>query len=119
MNRLPSLPCVRCGCLHFLFRCKPNSRHRQRSPRLRRRIRRRSPRPAAREGSKEMPTKKRRGNPFAPEPAPALPPGMTGSDANDPRAKLAPGLYDAGEAADGHQAPPAAQKAGRVSTRDH
>src|SRR2546429_1146135 len=37
-------------------------------------------------------------NPFAPEPAPALPPGMTGSDVNDPRAKLAPGLYDAGEA---------------------
>jgi hypothetical protein len=40
-------------------------------------------------------------NPFAPEPAPALPPGMTGSDANDPRAKLAPGLFDAGEAAMG------------------
>ena len=37
-------------------------------------------------------------NPFAPEPAPALPPGMTGSDVNDPRAKLTPGLYDAGEA---------------------
>src|ERR1700722_4528050 len=36
-------------------------------------------------------------DPFAPEPAPALPPGMIGSDANDPRAKLAPGLYDAGE----------------------
>src|SRR6202030_1737087 len=36
-------------------------------------------------------------DPFAPEPAPALPPGMTGSDANDPRAKLSPGLYDAGE----------------------
>jgi hypothetical protein len=36
-------------------------------------------------------------NPFAPEPAPALPPGMTGSDANDPRAKLTPGLYNAGE----------------------
>jgi hypothetical protein len=36
-------------------------------------------------------------NPFAPEPAPTLPPGMTGSDANDPRAKLTPGLYDAGE----------------------
>jgi hypothetical protein len=36
-------------------------------------------------------------NPFAPEPAPALPLGMKGSDANDPRAKLAPGLYDAGE----------------------
>jgi hypothetical protein len=36
-------------------------------------------------------------NPFAPEPATALPPGMMGSDVNDPRAKLAPGLYDAGE----------------------
>jgi hypothetical protein len=41
------------------------------------------------------------GNPFAPEAAPALPPGMTGSDVNDPRAKLAPGLYDAGEASMG------------------
>ncbi len=40
---------------------------------------------------------------FAPEPAPTLPPGMTGSDANDPRAKLAPGLYDAGEASLGIQ----------------
>ena len=40
-------------------------------------------------------------NPFAPEPAPLLPPGMTGSDANDPRAKLTPGLYDAGEASMG------------------
>jgi len=36
-------------------------------------------------------------NPFLPEPAPSLPPGMTGSNANDPRAKLTPGLYDAGE----------------------
>jgi len=36
-------------------------------------------------------------NPFAPQPAPPLPPGMTGSDASDPRAKLTPGLYDAGE----------------------
>ena len=41
------------------------------------------------------------GNPFAPQPAPVLPPGMTGSDANDPRAKLTPGLYDAGEASMG------------------
>ena len=38
---------------------------------------------------------------FAPEPAPALPEGMKGSDVNDPRAKLAPGLYNAGEAAMG------------------
>lgn len=40
-------------------------------------------------------------NPFAPKPAPPLPPGMTGSDPNDPRAKLTPGLYDAGESAMG------------------
>ena len=38
-------------------------------------------------------------NPFAPEPAPALPAGMTGSDTNDPRTKLTPGVYNAGEAA--------------------
>jgi hypothetical protein len=36
-------------------------------------------------------------DPFAPEPAPTLAPGMTGSDTNDARAKLTPGLYDAGE----------------------
>jgi hypothetical protein len=40
-------------------------------------------------------------NPLAPEPAPPLPAGMTGSDANDPRARLRPGMYDAGEAAMG------------------
>ena len=38
---------------------------------------------------------------FAPKPAPPLPPGMTGSDVNDPRAKLKAGLYDAGEVAMG------------------
>src|SRR5688500_2634645 len=38
-------------------------------------------------------------NPFAPEPAGPLPPGMTGSDATDPRAKLTPGFFGAGEAA--------------------
>jgi hypothetical protein len=41
------------------------------------------------------------GNPFAPESAPPLPAGMTGSDTSDPRAKLSPGWYDAGEAAMG------------------
>src|SRR6266404_10009109 len=40
-------------------------------------------------------------NPFAPQPAPPLPAGMTGSDVNDPRANLSPGMYDAGEAARG------------------
>ncbi len=53
-----------------------------------------SPTPAAQEPEEER-------NPFAPEAAPALPPGMTGSDVNDPRAKLSAGLYDAGEAAMG------------------
>ena len=41
--------------------------------------------------------KKAEADPFAPEPAPPLPAGMTGSDANDPRYKLKPGLFDAGE----------------------
>jgi len=40
-------------------------------------------------------------NPFALQTAPPLPAGMTGSDANDPRAKLSPGVYDAGEASMG------------------
>ncbi len=63
---------------------------------------------AKQEPSKQEPAKKEtvdepeeERNPFAPEPAPALPPGMTGSDANDPRAKLTPGLYDAGDASMG------------------
>ncbi|HEY2360654.1 MAG TPA: hypothetical protein VGK36_06040 [Candidatus Angelobacter sp.] len=54
-----------------------------------------SPTPAAQEPEEEDK------NPFAVEPAPPLPPGMTGSDTNDPRGKLAPGLYNAGEAAMG------------------
>ena len=40
-------------------------------------------------------------NPFAPEKADPLPAGMAGSDVNDPRTKLTPGFYDAGEAAMG------------------
>jgi hypothetical protein len=40
-------------------------------------------------------------NPFAPQPPPTLPPGMKGSDTNDPRAHLSPGLYNAGETAMG------------------
>lgn len=35
------------------------------------------------------------------EPAPKLPAGMTGADTNDPRAKLTPGWYDAGEVSSG------------------
>ncbi len=54
-----------------------------------------APTPAAQDADEEE------RNPFVPEPAPALQPGMTGSDTNDPRAKLAPGLYNAGEASMG------------------
>ena len=43
------------------------------------------------------------GNPFTPQAAPPLPPGMTGSTLNDPRVGLKSGLYDAGEAASGMQ----------------
>jgi hypothetical protein len=42
-------------------------------------------------------------NPFAPQPPPALPPGMTGSSTTDPRYALKSGLYDAGETAMGLQ----------------
>ena len=54
-----------------------------------------SPSPAAK------PANQAPSNPFAPQPAPPLPAGMTGSDVNDPRFKLTPGLYNAGEAAVG------------------
>ena len=57
-----------------------------------------APSPAASPAAKDAEDE---ANPFAPEPAPALPPGMTGSNVDDPRAKLSPGLYDAGEAAMG------------------
>ena len=57
--------------------------------------------PAAPPSDKDAEKKAAEDNPFAPEPAPALPPGMTGSDVNDPRYKLTPGLYDAGETAMG------------------
>jgi hypothetical protein len=54
-----------------------------------------SPQPA--KPAETKPTDQAERNPFAPEPAPPLPAGMTGSDTNDPRAKLAPGMYDAAE----------------------
>jgi len=61
-----------------------------------------SPTPAAQATPEAKPADKvAQSNPFAPEPAPPLPAGMTGSDANDPRAKLTPGMYNAGETAMG------------------
>ena len=60
-----------------------------------------SPQPSPTPAPESKPASQDVENPYAPEPAPPLPAGMTGSDANDPRAKLTPGLYDAGEAAMG------------------
>jgi hypothetical protein len=85
MKRVPSIAFVVAVAAIFLF--SGVSRLHAQSPTP-------APTPAA-QGSEED------RNPFAPEPAPSLPPGMTGSDVNDPRANLSPGLYDAGEAAMG------------------
>jgi hypothetical protein len=60
-----------------------------------------SPSPEPTKTPESKPADEDGGNPFAPQPAPPLPAGMTGSDANDPRARLSPGLYDAGETASG------------------
>ncbi len=60
-----------------------------------------SPSPSPAPEATKAPDTKDDTDPFAPEPPAVLPPGMTGSDANDPRAKLKPGMYDAGEAAMG------------------
>jgi hypothetical protein len=56
-----------------------------------------SPQESAKQPETKPTTQEGEQNPFAPEPAAALPAGMTGSDANDPRATLAPGMYDAAE----------------------
>ena len=60
-----------------------------------------SPSPEPTKTPESTPANQAGGNPFAPESAPPLPAGMKGSNANDPRAKLSPGMYDAGEAAMG------------------
>jgi len=56
-----------------------------------------TPPAAAQDSAKAAEPPKPTENPFAPQPAPPLPAGMTGADTNDPRFKLTPGLYDAGE----------------------
>jgi len=59
--------------------------------------------PSSQESTKPTDTEKKKAeeDPFKPEPAPPLPAGMTGSDTNDPRFKLTPGMYDAGEISKG------------------
>ena len=86
MNRVPSFA-FRLAVAAILL-CSGVSRLRAQTP---------ATAPPAQQADKEDEDK----NPFAPQPPQPLPPGMTGSDVNDPRFKLTPGLYDAGEASMG------------------
>jgi hypothetical protein len=90
MNRLPSLVFRVALAAAFLF--SGVSRVQAQAP---------APAPATPPAAAPAPAKAPDAdeNPFAPQPAPPLPAGMTGSDVNDPRYKLTPGLYDAGETA--------------------
>jgi hypothetical protein len=87
MNRVPSL--VFRAALAAMILCSGVSRMRAQTP---------AAPPPAQQPAKGPDVDE---NPFAPRSAPPLPPGMAGSDANDPRFKLTPGMYDAGEAAMG------------------
>jgi len=60
-----------------------------------------SPQPSPAPTPESKPAGQDAKDPFAPEPAPALPAGMTGANPDDPRAKLSPGMFDAGEASMG------------------
>lgn len=55
--------------------------------------------PSPSQGATKPADKQAQADPFTPEPAGPLPPGMTGSDTEDPRAKLTPGVDNAGVAA--------------------
>ncbi|MBZ5492440.1 MAG: hypothetical protein LAO76_16045 [Acidobacteriia bacterium] len=95
MNRVPSFVfCVAVAAM-ILFPGVSRLRAQAQTPSPTPAVQTPSPTPSAAEPDEEDK------NPFAPEPAPVLQPGMKGSDTNDPRAKLAPGLYNAGEAAMG------------------
>jgi len=93
MNRVPSLALCVLGVALIL--CFGVSRMQAQTPATPPQAQKPATPPPAQEPEEEEE------NPFAPQPAPSLLPGMTGSDANDPRAKLKPGLYDAGEASMG------------------
>jgi hypothetical protein len=95
MNRVPSVVCYAAIAVLVLFLGVNRLPAQAPTPTPQAQAQTPSPTPAAQEPEEEE------RNPFAPEPAQPLPPGMKGSDVNDPRAKLAPGLYNAGEAAMG------------------
>jgi hypothetical protein len=95
MNRVPSfILCVAVAAM-TLFPGVSRLRAQEQTPSPTPAVQMPSPTPSAQDADEEE------RNPFAPEPAPVLQPGMKGSDTNDPRAKLAPGMYNAGEAAMG------------------
>jgi hypothetical protein len=95
MNRVPSfILCVAVAAM-TLFPGVSRLRAQEQTPSPTPAAQMPSPTPSAQDADEEE------RNPFAPEPAPVLQPGMKGSDTNDPRAKLAPGMYNAGEAAMG------------------
>jgi hypothetical protein len=95
MNRVPSVVCYAAIAVLVLFVGVNRLPAQAPTPTPQAQAQTPSPTPAAQEPEEEE------RNPFAPEPAQPLPAGMKGSDTNDPRAKLAPGLYNAGEAAMG------------------
>ena len=100
MNRLPSLALCELWVV-FIFACTVNQAQAQAAPSTppQDQAQKLANPPSEKDKSEDDEMK----DLFAPVPAPPLPPGMTGSDANDPRFKLTPGLYDAGEAAMGMQ----------------
>ena len=100
MNRLPSLALCALWVV-FIFACTVNQAQAQAAPSTPPQDQAQKPAnpPSEKDKSEDDEMK----DLFAPVPAPPLPPGMTGSDPNDPRFKLTPGLYDAGEAAMGMQ----------------
>jgi hypothetical protein len=97
MNRVPSVafPVAVATIILFFGVSRLPAQEQTPSPTPQAEAQKPAPTPSAKEPDEEEK------NPFALEPAPALPPGMTGSDTNDPRAKLSPGLYNAGEASMG------------------
>jgi len=95
MNRVPSVICYAAIAVLVLFLGVNRLPAQAPTPTPQAQAQTPSPTPTAQEPDEEDK------NPFAPEPAPGLAPGMKGSDTSDPRAKLAPGLYNAGEAAMG------------------
>ena len=97
MKRLENLGIQLAGLALAAMFCCPGLRAQEAAPAP-------APNGAAKDAPADAPSDKvgkEMQNPFAAVPAPPLPAGMTGSNTNDPRYTLKPGMYDAGEAAVG------------------